>query len=142
MTFVTPLDREDIHTLASALDDIMDYIDTAADRMVLYEIDAPTEAVIKLSKILAEAAELTAGAVRRLRNMRDSGPIQEACVAINRLENQGDRINREALAQLYRMHDRPVEALKWREIYDHIETAIDKCEDVADTLEAIVLKNV
>lgn len=140
-TFVTPIDRDDIHALVCALDDIVDYIDSAADRMVLYEIEQPTEAAIKLSRILAEATALTVTAVRCLRDMRQPSEIREACIAINRLENQGDRANREALAKLYQMHDKPIEALKWREIYDHIETAIDKCEDVADILESTVLKN-
>jgi len=140
-TFVTPIDREDIHALASALDDILDYIEAAADRIVLYEIKEPTEAAIKLTKILAEATELTVEAVGNLRNLRQVEAIREACVAINRLENQGDQANRAALAKLFQMHDRPMEALKWREIYNNIESAIDKCEDVADILEATVLKN-
>jgi len=140
-TFVTPLDREDIHALTSALDDIIDFIEAATDRMVLYEIKEPTEEAVKLSNILAEATELTVQAVCGLRDMRRPENIRELCIAINRLENQGDKTNRAALAKLFQMHDKPIEALKWREIYDHIETAIDKCEDVADILEATVLKN-
>ena len=141
-TFVTPLDREDIHALTSALDDILDFIEAAADRMVLYEIDEPTEPAIKLSQILAEATELTQGAVTALRDMkRNADKIREACVSINRLENRGDQVNRAAMAKLFQQHDKPMEALKWREIYHNIETAIDKCEDVADILESTVLKN-
>lgn len=140
-TFVTPLDREDIHALTSALDDILDFVEAAANRMILYEIKEPTEEAVKLSKILAEATELTVKAVCNLRDMKQSAAIREACIAINRLENQGDQLNRAALARLFQMHDKPIEALKWREIYDHIETAIDKCEDVADILESTVLKN-
>ena len=141
-TFVTPLDREDIHALTSALDDIMDFVEAAADRMVLYEIDEPTEASIKLSQILAEATELTKDAVIAMREMKkNSAKIREMCVAINRLENRGDQVNRAAIAKLFQMHDQPMEALKWREIYHNIETAIDKCEDVADILESTVLKN-
>lgn len=141
-TFVTPLDREDIHALTSALDDIMDFVEAASDRMVLYEIDEPTEAAIKLSQILAEATAITQGAVVALRDMKkNADKIREACVAINRLENRGDQINRAAMAKLFQMHDKPMEALKWREIYHNIETAIDKCEDVADILESNVLKN-
>jgi len=140
-TFVTPLDREDIHALTSALDDIMDYIEAAADRMVLYEIREPTEEAVKLSKILAECTELTVQAVGCVRDMKNTAPVREACIAINRLENQGDQTNRAALAKLFQMHDKPIEALKWREIYDQIETAIDKCEDVADIIESTSLKN-
>jgi predicted phosphate transport protein (TIGR00153 family) len=140
-TFVTPLDREDIHSLTSALDDILDHIEAACDRMVLYEIKEPTDSAIKLSKILAQATELTVKAVCGLRDMREPGVVREACVEINRLENQGDQANRSALAKLFQMHDKPIEALKWREIYNNIETAIDKCEDAADILESTVLKN-
>lgn len=140
-TFVTPLDREDIHALASALDDILDYIEQAADRMLLYEIKEPTEPAIKLTKILAESTELTVKAVTCLRDMKQPGGVREICVDINRLENQGDAVNRLALSEVFQMHDRPMEALKWREIYNNIETAIDKCEDVADILESTVLKN-
>jgi predicted phosphate transport protein (TIGR00153 family) len=141
-TFVTPLDREDIHALTSALDDILDFIEAAADRMVLYEIDEPTESAIKLAQILAEATAITQGAVKALREMnKNSDAIREACVAINRLENRGDQVNRAAMAKLFQQHDKPMEALKWREIYHNIETAVDKCEDVADILESTVLKN-
>jgi predicted phosphate transport protein (TIGR00153 family) len=140
-TFVTPLDREDIHALTSALDDILDYVEDAADRMALYEIDAPTESAVKLSQILSQAAELTSKAVYGLRDMKHPKAIHDACVEINRLENQGDKINRAALAKLFQMHDQPMEALKWREIYNQIETAIDKCEDVADILESTLVKN-
>jgi predicted phosphate transport protein (TIGR00153 family) len=140
-TFVTPLDREDIHSLASALDDILDYIETASDRMALYEIKEPTVASIKLSAILAKSTELTLQAVRGLRDMKNAKTVREVCVEINRLENQGDQINRAALAELFKMIDQPVEALKWREIYGHIETAIDKCEDVAEIIESTLLKN-
>ncbi len=141
MTFVTPLDREDIHSLAQELDDILDYIEGAADRMVLYEIKEPTESAVKLVKILVESAELVEEAVTRLRDLKQLSAIRETCIAVNRLENQGDQVNRAAMAKLFQMHDQPIEALKWREIYYNIETAIDRCEDVADILESIALKN-
>lgn len=141
-TFVTPLDREDIHALTSAMDDILDYTEAAADRMVLYEIDEPTDAAIRLVKILSESTDLTMKAVFCLRDMKkQTDVIREQCIAINRLENQGDQVNRTALAKLFQMHDKPMEALKWREIYNNIETAIDKCEDVADIIESTTLKN-
>jgi uncharacterized protein Yka (UPF0111/DUF47 family) len=109
--------------------------------MALYEVKEPTESAIKLAEILAGASELTVKAVHGLRDMKNSAAIHQACVAINQLENQGDQVNRTALAKLFQMHDQPMEALKWREIYGHIETSIDKCEDVADILESIILKN-
>ncbi|MHB0998826.1 MAG: DUF47 domain-containing protein [Armatimonadota bacterium] len=140
-TFVTPLDREDIHALTSAMDDILDYIENASDRMALYEIKEPTEEAKKLANILAEATNLMVNAVCQLRDVKHPKVIREACVEINRLENQADSVNRGAIAKLFQMHDAPVEALKWREIYDHIETAIDKCEDVADILESTMLKS-
>jgi len=141
-TFVTPIDRDDIHEIVSAMDDILDFIEAAADRMVLYEIKEPTDSAVKLTKILVEATDLAAEAVTFLRDMRKQlGEIRERCVAINRLENQGDQANRAAMAKLFQMHDKPMDALKWREIYHNIETAIDKCEDVADIIESITLKN-
>ena len=141
-TFVTPLDRDDIHALASAMDDILDFIEAAADRMVLYEIKEPTESAIKLTEILVESTDLTAQAVTCLREMKkQGGEIREHCVAVNRLENRGDQVNRSAMAKLFQMHDAPMDALKWREIYHNVETAIDKCEDVADIIESLTLKN-
>ncbi len=141
MTFVTPLDREDIHELASALDDIMDFVEAAVDRMALYEVARPTDEAIKLCSILAQATEETVKAVYGLRDLRKPEIVREACVAINRLENEGDQANRMALSKLFQMHDDPIEALKWREIYDQIETAIDECEDVADIIESVMLKS-
>lgn len=140
-TFVTPIDREDIHALTSAMDDIMDYTEAAADRMALYEVLEPTEESAKLAKVLAEATDLLVTAVSGLRDKGRSKEVREACIAVNRLENHGDQINRGALAKLYQMHDQPIEALKWREIYNQIETAIDKCEDVAEIIESTVMKN-
>jgi len=141
MTFVTPLDREDIHALTCALDDIMDFIEAAVDRMALYEVAKPTEEAIKLCNILVQATEQTVKAVYGLRDLKKPEPVREACVAINRLENEGDQANRMALSKLFQMHDEPIEALKWREIYDQIETAIDECEDVADIIESVLLKS-
>jgi len=141
MTFVTPLDREDIHELASALDDIMDFVEAAVDRMALYEVARPTDEAIKLCSILAQATEETVKAVYGLRDLKKPEIVREACVAINRLENEGDQANRVALSKLFQMHDDPIEALKWREIYDQIETAIDECEDVADIIESVMLKS-
>ncbi len=141
MTFVTPLDREDIHALTCALDDIMDFVEAAVDRMALYEVARPTEEAIKLCGILAQATEQTVKAVYGLRDLKKPEAVREACVAINRLENEGDQANRMALSRLFQMHDQPIEALKWREIYDQIETAIDECEDVADIIESVLLKS-
>jgi len=142
MTFVTPLDREDIHALTCALDDIMDFVEAAVDRMALYEVAKPTEEAIKLCKILAEATEETVKAVYSLRDLKKNPElVREACVNINRLENEGDQANRMALSKLFQMHDDPIEALKWREIYDQVETAIDECEDVADIIESVMLKS-
>jgi len=139
--FVTPLDREDIHALALALDDILDQIDIAAERTRLYGIREPTEPGIKLAQILHSAAEQVQRAVRGLRNLRDTKDIRQACVEINRRENQGDYANRAAVAGLLEMNDRPLEALKWKEIYESIETALDECEDIAGMIEQVLLKN-
>ncbi|MGQ9523630.1 MAG: DUF47 domain-containing protein [Armatimonadota bacterium] len=139
--FVTPLDREDIHALALAIDDIIDCIDVAAERTRLYHICQPTESGLKLAQILSAAVEQVRRAVGGLRDLKRSKDIRQACVEINRKENQGDYANRAAVARLLEMTDRPLEALKWKEIYASIEAAIDECEDIAGVIEQVLLKN-
>lgn len=139
--FVTPLDREDIHALAMALDDILDCIDVAAERTRLYHICEPTEPGVKLAQILHHAVQEVLRAVRGLRDLHNHRDIRQACVEINRRENQADYAHRAAVAQLLEMTDRPLEALKWKEIYESTEIAIDECEDIAGVIEQVLLKN-
>lgn len=140
-TFLTPIDREDIHALISKLDDVLDFIESSAVRMHIFKINQPTKQSIKLTVILFRAVEQVVEAISRLRNIRKSDSILHHCIEINRLENEGDVIQRTAIGDLFECCTNPVEIIKWKEIYENIETAIDKCEDVANVIEGIVLKN-
>lgn len=140
-TFITPLDREDIHALIGGLDDILDYIESTCDRLVLYKVEAPTGEAVEMADVIVRATEQIEIAVGALKNVRSIEKILDPCIVVNDLENEGDRINRRALQRLFGGEIEPLEALKWREIYDHFEQAIDHCEDVAHTLQAVVVKN-
>jgi predicted phosphate transport protein (TIGR00153 family) len=137
-TFVTPIDREDILALASALDDIVDYTEEVADYLGLYKIEAPMDQAIRLARVLREASALIAEAVPRLRGFRD---ISRYTVEINRLENEGDRITREAVASLFDGGIDPMVVIRWKDIFERLEAAIDAAEKVANILEGIVIKN-
>jgi predicted phosphate transport protein (TIGR00153 family) len=137
-TFVTPVDREDILALASALDDIVDYTEEAADYLGLYKIEAPMEQAQRLAHVLLQAARGIAEAMPRLRNFDD---ISHYTVEINRLENDGDRITREAMASLFDNGIDPMVVIRWKDIYERLENAIDATEKVANILEGIVIKN-
>jgi predicted phosphate transport protein (TIGR00153 family) len=137
-TFVTPIDREDILVLASALDDIVDFIEEAADYLVLYKIEAPMEQAQRLTHVLLQASRQIAEAIPRLRGFRD---ISHYTIEINRLENDGDRISREAVAALFDGGIDPMVVIRWKDIYDRLEAAIDATERVANILEGVVIKN-
>ena len=137
-TSVTPIDREDIHALASALDDIVDYTEEAADFMGLYHIEAPMEQAQQLAGVLEDACRNIAQALNRLRGFRE---LNHYFVEVNRLENEGDRITREALASLFRGGIDPMVVIKWKDIFERLEQAIDACEHVANILEGIVVKH-
>lgn len=139
-TFVTPLDREDIALLTERLDDVMDFIEDAANAMLLYHIEQPTGRAREMAAILVKIADELVIAVPHLRNRSKMKEILEHCVEINRLENEADVIVRFALAELF--DGTPIaEVIKWREIYEHLETAVDRGEDVANVLEGVVLKH-
>lgn len=139
-TFITPLDREDIHNITTRLDDVLDFIHTAANRMVLYKIAAPTEDARKLGDCLVEAASAVLDAVVKLRDMKDPEGVLKLCIVIHTHENTGDRLMADALGALFESTS-PIEIIKWKDIYQDLETATDRCEDVANALEAVVLKN-
>lgn len=140
-TFVTPLDREDIHGLICSLDDVLDYIEACAERLNLFKIARTTQEAVMLAGILVKAVRELEQAVFKLRRLKGADSILEHCIEINRLENEGDYLNRAAVAKLFEPQNDPLEVIKWKEIYETLENAIDKCEDVANVLEAIVLKN-
>jgi uncharacterized protein len=137
-TFVTPIDREDILALASALDDIVDYTEEVADFLGLYKIEAPMDQAIKLARVLKAACRQIADAVPRLRGFHD---ISHYTVEINRLENEGDRITREAVASLFDGGIDPMVVIRWKDLFERLEEAIDATEHVANILEGIIIKN-
>ena len=137
-TFVTPIDREDIYELASALDDVVDFTEEVADYLGLYKIEAPMEQAQDLARVLHAAARQIAEAMPRLRGFRD---ISHYTVELNRLENDGDRIVREAIASLFDTGIDPMVVIRWKDIFERLEEAIDATERVANILEGIVIKN-
>ena len=139
-TFVTPIDREDIYALASALDDIVDLIWGAADRLTVFKLKESTDWAVTMSKDLLATVELVEKAIKKMKG-KNYPHIQEYCIEINKLENRIDRGFRDALGDLFENVADPILVIKWKEIYEHLEDASDKCEDVANILEAIVLKN-
>lgn len=136
-SFITPFDREDIYDLASRLDDVMDYMEEAAELVVLYQIQALPQDVVRQVEILERAAELTAEAMPRLKAMRE---LNEFWIEINRLENQGDRVYRKLLAHLFGGEYEPLEVMKLKEVIDRLEDAADAFEQVANTIETIAVK--
>ena len=140
LTFVTPLDREDIALLAESLDDITDFIHSAADAMLLYKVERPTDKARELVDIVVQAVIEVEEGVSEIRGRIDRDKLLKRCVEINRLENVGDSVYRSALAELFVKSTDFAYLIKWREIYEHIETAIDRCEDVANILEGVALK--
>ncbi|MBI5674445.1 MAG: DUF47 domain-containing protein [Nitrospirae bacterium] len=139
-TFITPLDREDIHSLISRIDDVLDLIWASADRATLFKIKESTPEAVELSKCILSTTEIITKAVTSLKDKKYSY-IQEYCIEINRLENAADRIFREALARLFENTKDPILVIKWKNIYENLEDATDICEDVANILESIVLKH-
>ena len=139
-TFVTPFDREDIATLAHTLDDVTDFIHAAADAMFIYKIDRPSQRAKELADIIVQAVVEVERAVRGLRHRAELGKILTRCVEINRLENVADRVFRSAQAELFNDTADIAQVIKWREIYEHMETATDRCEDVSNVLEGVAIK--
>ena len=139
-TFVTPLDRDDIHELACTLDDIIDLAWGAADRFVLYKIDEPTSEMIEIVEILVRAGDELHKAICKMSHLHYDN-ILEHCKAVDSLENQVDQIVRHTVAALMNSRKDAIEVMKLKEIYDHLERAADRCADVANVLESISLKN-
>ena len=139
-TFVTPLDREDIALLAQTLDDITDLIHSSADAMLLYKVERPTDKVKELADIVVQATVEVEKGVSEIHDRIDRDKLLKRSMEINRLENVGDSVYRSALAELFVNSPDFAYLIKWREIYENIESAIDKCEDIANILEGIALK--
>ena len=140
-TFVTPFDREDIASLTKSLDDVMDFIDAAAGAMLLYKVGSPGKRAKELADIIIQATAEVEQAVLDLRHRAKLKQIFDRCVEINRLENAADVVYRAAMAELFEDSTDMAHVIKWREIYEHMESATDRCEDVANVLEGVALKH-
>lgn len=139
-TFITPLDREDIQRVASRLDDILDDMDAAASRLLLYKIESATEDARGLARVLVQATALLVQAFVLVRDLKKADAILSACVKVNAKENEGDRLMRHALAGLFDNGYDARDIIKWKDVYELLEHATDRCEDVADVLQTIVVK--
>lgn len=137
-TFVTPIDREDIYDLATKMDDIVDYTEEAADFMGLYKIEAPMDQAQEMARVLVRSCEQLAGVLENLRGFKD---LEHYWIEIHRLENDGDRIARDAVASLFADGIDPMVVIRWKDIFDVLEEAIDSTETAAHILEGIVIKN-
>lgn len=137
-SFITPIDREDIYDLVATMDEVLDYIEAAADSMVLYRVDAPTEYARRQAQVIAEAATVLHRLIDDLEKRTD---LMERVISVNSLENEGDRIVREAIAALFDDDMDARDVIKWKDIYELLESAIDECEHVANVIESIVLKH-
>ena len=137
-TFITPIDREDIYDLASRLDDVLDYIEAVSERLVVYRIKEPTSACRAMADVIVTIVHSMDRAIRCLRTM-DPG-FHEHAVEVNRLENNADTLLRDSLAELFDTQADPIEVIKWKEIYETMEIVTDRCEDVANVIEGIILK--
>jgi len=140
-TFVTPFDREDIALLAHTMDDILDFIHSAADSMFIYKVTSPTQRAKELADVILQAAYEVEKAVASLRRKSEFKQMLDRCVEINRLENVADRIYRAAIGEVFENTTDIAQIIKWREIYEHMESATDRCEDVADVIEGVALKH-
>jgi uncharacterized protein len=137
-SFITPIDREDIHRLAVRLDDVIDLIDGTVRRLILFGITEPTPIARRLSEVIEAATEELVEAVGALRKQKG---VIEHCIRIKKLENEGDVAYHEAVASLFRGKVDPIEVIKWKDVYDNMEECIDRCEAVAHVLESVVLKH-
>ncbi len=140
-TFITPFDREDIALLAHSLDDVVDFIDAAADAMFSYKVNRPNERTCELADNILQATIEVERALPQLRRHTDLKQILKTCVEINRLENIADQVFRVAMGELFTDTTDITDIIKWREIYEHLESATDRCEDVANVLEGVALKH-
>ena len=138
-SFVTPLDREDIYALSAALDDILDLIDASAQRFIMYNVEKPTPEAKELAFLILQGARAVGKAVSHLGGKFEQ--IYDHCVEVNAIENEADRVCREAISRLFDEEKDPIQLIKWKDIYETLERATDKCEDAANILESVVVKN-
>jgi uncharacterized protein Yka (UPF0111/DUF47 family) len=140
-TFITPIDREDIHALAKEMDDITDMICTIASRMRIYKIERTDTYLVQFASIIEESILGVTCAIKGLRDLKNVKSVLKSCVEVNRLENVGDQKRDEALSWLFENEKDPIAIIKWKEIYQEAETILDICEDVTNIVESILVKN-
>ncbi|MBI2174252.1 MAG: DUF47 domain-containing protein [Candidatus Omnitrophica bacterium] len=139
-TFITPLDREDIHRLGTELDDVLDLMEASTERFILYKVDTLRPEAQQIAKVIQQQVQQVHEMIPKLRHLRHEH-ILNHCIEINRLENTADRILRDSISQLFEGTPDPITVVKWRGLYELLEAATDRCQDIANTVEAIVLKN-
>lgn len=139
-TFITPLDREDIHALILKIDDVVDLIEAAANRMTFFRVGKPTEHAVNLAKQIVRGCELMTQAVHEMRFPKKYDVVLKHCIAIHEVENAGDDIFHEALAELFNTETDAIKVIKWKEIYETMELVTDRCEDVANVLQGVIVK--
>lgn len=140
-TFITPIDRDAIHRLITRMDDVMDYVEAAAERIELYEMQTMTADVRDLADVLHRSAMQVEVAIRGLRTLKQPQATLKLCIDINRLENEADAILRRSVARLFKDEKNPITVIKWKEIYENLESASDRCEDVANIIEGVILEH-
>jgi predicted phosphate transport protein (TIGR00153 family) len=139
-TWITPFDRADIHTLISRMDDVLDLTEAVSERVLLFEISAARPHAKELADVLVKSCELMVRAAELLPSLKQSKDLLEICVEIGKRENDADVIYRKAIATLFKPGNDPLDVMKWRDIYDALETATDRCADVANVIEGVVLE--
>jgi len=140
-TFITPIDRDSIHRLITRMDDVMDFVEAAAERLELYELTVMTADVRDLADVLHRSTMQVEAAMRGLRSLKEPQQTLKLCIDINRLENEADAILRRSVARLFKEEKDPITVIKWKEVYENLENASDRCEDVANIIEGVILEH-
>ena len=140
-TFITPIDREDIYTLANTLDDILDMVNSMANRIKLYKLNANEEYMVQFADTIGQSSQALANAVRHMHDTKRQRRVLDHCIEVNRLENIGDQIREKAISRLFETEKDPIMVIKWKEIYEVAEATLDTCEHVAKVIESILVKH-
>ncbi|PRR78599.1 putative pit accessory protein [Clostridium liquoris] len=140
-TFLTPFDREDIYTIAKYMDDIIDYIESTASRFVMFNVNYSTDEAKSLGKMILGCCKELIALMKEFRNMKENKDLKKSIIEINRLETEGDKVSRGAIRNIFNGNIEVLEVIKWREIYQFLEDTLDVCEDVANVVEGVVMKN-